>query len=326
MAAPLLVGGGAILLLRRRRMTSPWGRPVRSRRYSFRKLAGALTVVLIVDAAVWIGAIVLPSLGVVSSLGFFLAMVMFVVWFYRARVNAEGSGWPQRRSPGWAIWGWFVPVLNLWVPFEIMDDIWRAGLSAQARANRSVLPGIWWGCLLAFFFLLSYIPGHANLVWYVRVPIYGTGVLTVIMTALLVHKVSSGPLGESAQRNRELSSNAPLRDEVEARVCFETALHRVSIRGTGGFGGTRGVWFPLRGPKRLTVGTGAFTISAPQALRKFVFSGSESSIAFGQAVDPDDCIMITGQAGGRQVQLAITGDNLPDIWQALAGTGAALVL
>jgi hypothetical protein len=36
--------------------------------------------------------------------------------------------------------------------------------------------------------------------------------------------------------------------------------------------------------------------------------------------------MITGQAGGRQVQLAITGGNLPDIWQALAGTGAAFVL
>lgn len=67
-------------------------------------------------------------------------------------------------------------------------------------------------------------------------------------------------------------------------------------------------------------------ISAPQALREFVFRGPGSSIAFGQAVNPDDCIMITGQADGRQVQLAITRDNLPDIWQALAGTGAALVL
>jgi len=38
-------------------------------------------------------------------------------------------------------------------------------------------------------------------------------------------------------------------------------------------------------------------------------------------VDLGDCIMITGQAGGRPVRLAITGDNLPDIWQALAGTG-----
>ena len=43
-------------------------------------------------------------------------------------------------------------------------------------------------------------------------------------------------------------------------------------------------------------------------------------------MNPDDCIMITGQTGGRQVQLAITGDNLSDIWRALAATGAALVL
>jgi hypothetical protein len=80
----------------------------------------------------------------------------------------------------------------------------------------------------------------------------------------------------------------------------------------------------VRGPKRLIVGTDAFMISAPQALREFVFRGPESSIAFGQAVNPDDCIMIAGQADGRQVQLAIAGDNLQDIWQALAATGAAL--
>jgi hypothetical protein len=128
------------------------------------------------------------------------------------------------------------------------------------------------------------------------------------------------------RRNRERAGNAPLRGEIEAQVCFETSLDRASILGTGGFGGTRGVWIRLRGPKRLIVGTDAFMVSAPQALRDFVFRGSESTIAFGQAVNPDDCIMITGQAGGRQVQLAITGDNLPDIWRALAATGATLVL
>jgi hypothetical protein len=126
------------------------------------------------------------------------------------------------------------------------------------------------------------------------------------------------------RRNRERDRNAPLRGEIEARVCFKTALDRVSVLGTGGFGGTRGVWISVRGPKRLIVGTDAFMISAPQALREFVFRGPESSIAFGQAVDPGDCIMISGQNNGRQVQLAITGDNPQDIWQALAGTGAAL--
>lgn len=90
------------------------GRPVRSRRYSLRGLAAALVIVLIVDAAALLGAIALPLLGILGEFGFLLAMVIFVVWF--------------------------VPVANLWVPFQMMADIWRAGLPAQARANRVILP------------------------------------------------------------------------------------------------------------------------------------------------------------------------------------------
>ena len=92
-----------------------------------------LVSVLIADTAGWLGAIVLPMLVAVSRFGFLVAMAMFVVWFYRARVNAEGRGWPQRRSPGWAIAAWFAPVANLWIPFQIMADIWRAGLPEPAR-------------------------------------------------------------------------------------------------------------------------------------------------------------------------------------------------
>jgi hypothetical protein len=149
-----------------------------------------------------------------------------------------------------------------------------------------------------------------------------------VVIQLLKRRRMTRPWGRpvrSGHRNRERGRSAALRGHVEAGVCLKTTLDRVSVLGTGGFGGTRGVWISVRGPKRLTVGTDAFTISAPQALREFVFSGPESSIAFGQAVNPDDCIMITGQADGRRVQLAITGDNLQGIWQALAGTGATLV-
>jgi len=128
------------------------------------------------------------------------------------------------------------------------------------------------------------------------------------------------------RRDRERGRNAPLRAEIEAQKCFETTLDRASILGTGGFSGTRGIWIPLRGPKRLIVGTDAFMVSAPQALRQLVFIGRESSIALTRMpfrmVDRD-WIVITGQAGGRQLQLAITQDNLLDVWQALTGAGAA---
>jgi len=340
MLAPLLVFGVLQWLLRRRRMTRPWGRPVRSERYSLRKLAAVLVIVLIGDAAARLGGIVLPVSGVVGNLGFFVAMVMFLIWFYRARVNAEGHGWPQRLSPGWAIGAWFVPLVSLWFPFWIMVDIWRAGLPEQARTKIAILPVIWWASVLAFLYLLvSDVPtGPPHPAWHVSMPLYGTWVLAAITTALLVQKVSRGPVGlkdgdrrlvpsvVNPPKNRERAGNAPLRDEIAARVCFETTLDRASFLGTGGFGGTRGMWIRLRGPKRLIVGTDAFMVSAPQAFSEFVFRGSESSIAFGQAWNPDDCIMITGHEGGGQVQLAITGRNLPDIWQALTRTGAALVL
>ena len=129
------------------------------------------------------------------------------------------------------------------------------------------------------------------------------------------------------RRSRERGGNAPLRNDIEAGASFLAPLHRASVLGTGGFGGTRGVWISLRGPKRLTVGADAFMVSAPQALREYVFTGRDSSIALSQApsrVVDRDWIVITRRDGDRQLRLAITGDNLPEVWQALAGTGVTL--
>jgi hypothetical protein len=122
-------------------------------------------------------------------------LVLFAVWFYRARVNAEGHGWPQRLSRAWAIAGWIAPVVNLWFPFRVMADIWRAGLPPEARANRAVLPGTWWASVLAFNCLWSVTSGSAIHLWYVGVTVKIAGVLAAVLTALLVQKVTSGPLG-----------------------------------------------------------------------------------------------------------------------------------
>jgi hypothetical protein len=131
-------------------------------------------------------------------------------------------------------------------------------------------------------------------------------------------------------RNREGARSDPLhaeiRAEIQARACFETPLSRVRVLGAGGFEGTRGMWISLRGPKRLTVGTDAFMVYAAQARHDYVFTGRESSIELSQAPSRlvnQDWIVITGQDRGRQVQLGITRDNLPEVWHALARTGVA---
>ena len=127
------------------------------------------------------------------------------------------------------------------------------------------------------------------------------------------------------RRNRERNGNAAVRNEIVAGVSFRARLDHASVLGTGGFGGTRGVWIALRGPKRLTVGADGFVVSAPQALREFVFTGRDSSIAVSRApsrIVKRDWIVITRPDGDRQLGLAITKDKLPEVWQELAGTGA----
>jgi hypothetical protein len=71
------------------------------------------------------------------------AAVSFLVWFYRLRRNAGRWG-PQRRRPGWAIWGWFVPGPFLWFPFQIAQDALRATAPAATLARRNALLAGWW--------------------------------------------------------------------------------------------------------------------------------------------------------------------------------------
>lgn len=84
--------------------------------------------------------------------------VFFLVWLFRAYRNLTALGAePLRFSDVWAIAGWFVPVMALFRPKQIMNDTWRASDPALAPRPRqidweqAVPPGIlawWWGLFL----------------------------------------------------------------------------------------------------------------------------------------------------------------------------------
>jgi len=124
-----------------------------------RGLADILTVLLaVVVAFIWVrlaiqllspgSAHYFTQLDKAADITIFGLSILFVVWFYRARINAERHGYRQRRARGWAFWGWIVPIVNLWFPFQIMGDIWRAGLPAGQRGETAWLPALWWTCWL----------------------------------------------------------------------------------------------------------------------------------------------------------------------------------
>ncbi|WAL74383.1 DUF4328 domain-containing protein [Kitasatospora sp. YST-16] len=77
-----------------------------------------------------------------------VAGVAFVVWLWRARVNAEviGGAASQRRARGWVLGGWGAPVANMWVPYQVVSDVWRA--SSPRRDAAPVMVRVWWVLLL----------------------------------------------------------------------------------------------------------------------------------------------------------------------------------
>jgi hypothetical protein len=89
-------------------------------------------------------AIALKPVFVLWRVASAVTVAVFLFWFYAARVRAECSDWPQRRARGWAFWGWVIPVADLWVPFQIMRDIWRASLPSSLRSKAAWLPAVWW--------------------------------------------------------------------------------------------------------------------------------------------------------------------------------------
>ncbi|WP_336053044.1 DUF4328 domain-containing protein [Streptomyces sp. CA2R101] len=82
--------------------------------------------------------------GIVQLATTLATAVVFVVWFHRTRVNAEVFA-PEyhARKRGWAIWGWIVPVVNLWFPRQIATDIWNASADDSSRSR--ALLNWWWG-------------------------------------------------------------------------------------------------------------------------------------------------------------------------------------
>jgi hypothetical protein len=75
--------------------------------------------------------------------------VLWLVW--QARLAASAPG-PVRRGPAMQVVAWFVPVLNLWWPYQDHHDLWAAYRPHGTDSEASPV-GLWWGLYLALPFL-----------------------------------------------------------------------------------------------------------------------------------------------------------------------------
>ncbi|MEV0126425.1 DUF4328 domain-containing protein [Streptomyces sp. NPDC050703] len=77
--------------------------------------------------------------GVAQVSALVVTCVVFLFWFHRVRVNAEVfEPHIHRKSRGWAVGGWFVPIVNLWYPRRVAVDIWDASGDRSAALDRTL--------------------------------------------------------------------------------------------------------------------------------------------------------------------------------------------
>lgn len=90
---------------------------------------------------------VMGMIALVYLVIFVTTIVLVSKWIYRASRNAHAVGAGLTISPPWSVGWFFIPVANLWKPFQAMRETWQ--VSSQPDAWRSVAtPSLlrwWWG-------------------------------------------------------------------------------------------------------------------------------------------------------------------------------------
>jgi Protein kinase domain/Domain of unknown function (DUF4328) len=104
------------------------------------------------------------GVGVVQALWFLVSATLFLAWFRRAYANLAPLGARRLRyGRWWAVGAWVLPVLSLFRPKQLLNDIWRAsdpGLPPDMGdrwRHRPVSPllGWWWLAFLASILVRS---------------------------------------------------------------------------------------------------------------------------------------------------------------------------
>jgi hypothetical protein len=82
---------------------------------------------------------------------FLVTAIVFLVWLYRAEVNARAHGAEDMMvSPGWAVGWFFVPLVQLVMPFVAVRELWKASATPRdwQLAPASPVIALWWACWL----------------------------------------------------------------------------------------------------------------------------------------------------------------------------------
>jgi hypothetical protein len=136
-----------------------------------------------------------------------VVIIMFLVWVNRANKNIHSFQKPVPTfTSGWAVGWFFVPIMSLFRPYQVVSEIWKASnpdispeLNTVEHIQASGIVVLWWA-----FFLLSNFVGQiaSRLLFdddtltdfltstYAYIVSYAIDVIGIIITIIMVRKIS----------------------------------------------------------------------------------------------------------------------------------------
>lgn len=127
-------------------------------------------------------------LGLATFAVYIATVIVFLMWLYRVSNNVVAFGKRTLNSPGWAVGSFFVPIMNLFVPYQSVKDIWSkseptgADLTSYSFSPPGYFP-LWWGFWIAsniasnIYFRLSLDEGT---------PVEGTALVGILSEVLSI--------------------------------------------------------------------------------------------------------------------------------------------
>ncbi len=89
--------------------------------------------------------------GGLSSLLYVVTGVVFIVWLWKAYSSNRVDPVRLQHGRGWTIGAWFVPILNLFRPFQLVRDLRdgiRSAMGATGPDRKRWLVRTWWAAFL----------------------------------------------------------------------------------------------------------------------------------------------------------------------------------
>jgi hypothetical protein len=87
--------------------------------------------------------------------------IVFLMWFYRVYRNLRAFGVRTRHGPGWAPGGFFVPIVNLYLPYQIAKELSAFSSIPGKRPRFEQAIPLWWVFYLAAN-ILSFQGWHSS--------------------------------------------------------------------------------------------------------------------------------------------------------------------